>query len=347
MHPRMLDIMCCPRCRAGLRVDSFEQQEGRIIHGILLCECGEWFPIIHAIPRLLLDDLRLPLAGIYPDFFSDFSSRLPSETSGCLGTSRAKRNTQASFGYEWTRFSDYAVDNFSLFIKPLEAGFFCKKFGLDVGCGAGRHVKQATNLGAEMVGLDLSHSVDSALSLNRDNPASHFIQCDVFNLPIRPNVFDFIYSLGVLHHLPDPEQGFRCLLPTLKPSAPIFLWVYQRAARKEWLEHARRFTTRLPLKPVQWLAWMATLIDYGLCVNLYRLFQGSAVVERWTPPRIKEYAGYNFASSYADWFDRLSAPVSHCYDSNEIRGWFSRAGLTNIETALIDDSWVWGKGCRK
>ena len=28
--------------------------------------------------------------------------------------------------------------------------------------------------------------------------------------------FDFVYSLGVLHHLPDPEKGFRTLLPLLR-----------------------------------------------------------------------------------------------------------------------------------
>src|SRR5206468_9226644 len=143
----------------------------------------------------------------------------------------------ASFGYEWTAFSDYAVDNFSRFIQPLEPTFFRAKVGLDVGCGAGRHVNQATGLGAEVIGLDLSHAVDSAARLNRGNPRAQFVQGEVTRLPFRSGVFDFIHSLGVLHHLPDPERGFQRLIPALKAGGSIFIWAYQRTRRKQWLEH--------------------------------------------------------------------------------------------------------------
>ena len=50
----------------------------------------------------------------------------------------SKRKTQSRFGYEWTRFDDYACDNFPDFVAPLPEHFFSGKLGLDVGCGAGR-----------------------------------------------------------------------------------------------------------------------------------------------------------------------------------------------------------------
>ena len=347
MRPRLLDLLCCPACGSGLQAEAFEEKTGRIINGLLSCVCGQWFPIINSIPRLLLHNLRAQLVERHPEFYKDHASRLPEEVSlhnrDVIGT---KVKTQVSFGYEWTIFSDYAVNNFTEFIRPLEGGFLDKKLGLDVGCGAGRHVKHATSLRAEVIGMDLSHAVDSAGRLNQDNPLAHFVQGDVVDLPFRRGTFDFIYSLGVLHHLPDPERGFRSLIPALKKEAPIFIWVYQRTKRKEWLEYARRMTTRMPLPVIKELAWSATVIDYGIVVNLYRLLQRAALVARWTPLRIKEYAKYDFAASYADWFDRLSAPTSHFYSQAELRAWFERAGLKNIETALVEDSWVWGKGER-
>lgn len=348
MHTRLLDILCCPACGGGLRAEPFEWAEAqRISNGILLCPCGLWFPIIDGVPRLLLHHLRRQLAERHPGFYRTFANRLPAAgQAGTTGTSATILKTQASFGYEWTEFADYGVDNFSEFIKPLEQGAFHQTFGLDVGCGAGRHAKHATSLGAEVVGMDLSHAVDSAVRNNKDNPSTHFVQADVLNLPFRPHVFDFIYSLGVLHHLPDPERGFQRLIPSLKPGGSMFIWVYQRTTRKQWLEQARRITTRMPFLLVKGLAWAATVIDYGLAVNLYRVLKSIPAVERHAPLRIKEYAQYDFHSSYTDWFDRLSAPVSHFYSEHEIHGWFQRAGLNKIETALVGDSWVWARGWR-
>jgi hypothetical protein len=33
---------------------------------------------------------------------------------------------------------------------------------------------------------------------------------------------------------------------------------------------------------------------------------------------------------YADWFDRLSAPIRFYYDGEDLAGWAARAGLVNV-----------------
>ncbi|MEJ7758765.1 MAG: methyltransferase domain-containing protein [Gemmatimonadaceae bacterium] len=40
----------------------------------------------------------------------------------------------------------------------------------------------------------------------------NFFQVNLFDLPFREGVFDFIYSLGVLHHTPDCEKAFKGLV---------------------------------------------------------------------------------------------------------------------------------------
>ena len=348
MRIRLLDFLCCPLCRSSLKVTPFEfDRNGHVTNGLLGCSCGAEFPIIKSIPRILPSDLRSQHFLLHQEYQERFGQRLKPESAvPPTMMTRQKLRTQASFGYEWTKFSKYSAENFSAFIRPLERVVFTNKLGLDVGCGAGRHVQQATSLGAEIIGLDLSNSIDVAYDLNQNNTAAHFIQGDVFHLPFRQNLFDFIYSLGVLHHLLSPEDGFRQLIPHLKPGGSIFIWVYQRTFRKEVLESIRRITTHLPLGLLMVLAWLAAVVDYGAIVNLYRALRRFPVVVDWAPLRIKEYASYNFYTSYADWFDRLSAPISHCYTEMEIRGWFLSAGLTEVETALVGDSWVWAKGQR-
>jgi len=47
---------------------------------------------------------------------------------------------------------------------------------------------------------------------------------------VNPESFGFISSLGVLHHLPDPEAGFRSLVELLAPDG-LFLSIYTAALR--------------------------------------------------------------------------------------------------------------------
>ena len=44
-------------------------------------------------------------------------------------------------------------------------------------------------------------------------------------------------------------------------------------------------------------------------------------------PRLRLYAKYPFQVCWADWFDRLAAPVRFYYDAEAIQGWLDRANL--------------------
>src|SRR6201993_2129599 len=99
------------------------------------------------------------------------------------------------------------------------------KLVLDVGCGMGRFAEVATRWGAHVVGIDLSLASEVAAKNLADRSASIF-QADVFKLPFAPESFDYIYSIGVLHHTPDCEQAFKALPKLLKPGGRIAIWLY-------------------------------------------------------------------------------------------------------------------------
>ena len=45
-------------------------------------------------------------------------------------------------------------------------------------------------------------------------------------MPIKDNSMDFGFSLGVLHHLPDPFEGIKSCVTKLKPGAPFLVYLY-------------------------------------------------------------------------------------------------------------------------
>jgi SAM-dependent methyltransferase len=337
LKPRLLDLLMCPWCRADLALTAFDGSApgGEVVDGLLQCACGRRFPIVNGIPRILEDALTL-----FPDFVQRYRDRLPPLPDIPVMRTReadAIRRTRESFGYQWTQFSEMVIDfrdNFLKYIEPLDESFFPGKLGLDLGCGFGRHIYNAATFGAEMIGVDLSDAIESTRANTKDLPNVHLVQADVYHLPIRPGVLDFAYSIGVLHHTPDPEAAFRCLVSLVKPGGSVFVWVYSKS-RSFWnvcLESVRAVTTRLP-KPVQKrVSLAAALVDYGGFVGPYKLairVPGlRAVVETMPLQRLKLYSVYPFQVVYADWFDRLAAPIRFYYDANDMEGWLTRAQLT-------------------
>jgi SAM-dependent methyltransferase len=79
--------------------------------------------------------------------------------------------------------------------------------------------------------MDLSNLVFSARQTLQDRPNISLVKGDVFRMPFKSDFFDFIYSVGALHHLPEPERSFQSLLQHTKPGGSVIIWVYSKDRR--------------------------------------------------------------------------------------------------------------------
>ena len=327
----------CPWCGADLRLTAFDGSAAgeEVTEGLLHCECGRRFPIVNGIPRILEDAFSL-----FPDFVQRHRDHLPPLPGVPVMQTReadAIRRTRESFGFQWTQFSEMVIDfrdNFLKYIEPLDESFFPGKIGLDLGCGFGRHIYNAAKFGAEMIGVDLSDAIESTRANTLGLPDVHLVQANVYHLPIRHGVLDFAYSIGVLHHTPDPEAAFRCLVPLVKPGGSVFVWVYSksRSVLNFCIESVRAITTRLPRRVQKGISLAAALVDYGGFIVPYKIAAATpgfrSLVEKLPVARLKLYAVYPFQVVYADWFDRLAAPIRFYYDADDMKAWLSRASLS-------------------
>ncbi len=252
-------------------------------------------------------------------------------------SSSLRTRTRKSFGYQWTEFGEMQEqfrDDFLNYIAPVAPDFFPGKRGLDAGCGFGRHMYHAHRFGARMVGLDFSRAIERAREVTLELDGVKLVQGDILRPPFAPASFDFVYSLGVLHHTVDPEGGFQALRTLVRPGGSIFVWVYSKSRRwtNTLLEGARAITSRLPLPLTRALSWGGAAIDWVFFIWPYRLLRGlfGAAVDKVTLPHIRAYARYPFQVAYADWFDRLSAPIRNYYNGEDLKGWAERAGLENV-----------------
>jgi SAM-dependent methyltransferase len=250
--------------------------------------------------------------------------------------------TAESFGFEWSHFSEMRKEweqNFLDYMYPREPDFFRGKRVLDAGCGNGRHAYYAARYGAEVWAVDLGPAVEVARRNNAENRSVHVIQSDLYDLPFAAESFDFIYSNGVIHHLPYPERAFQNLLGYLKPGGEIQIFLYWqpegrpvKSALLAAVTAMRRLTTRLPHRVVYALSYPAAWAAFALFVWPYRVLRripGFTHLAGRMP--MKQYAIYPLRVCVNDQFDRFSAPIENRYTRAEVESWFERAGLEDIK----------------
>lgn len=346
MRLRFLDFACCPECQSPLDIDWRDPAGGDTVEeGALRCSgCARQYPIIGGIPRLLPDALAAEVVAYHREFFArhgervkPFTDRVTRSTTGENATWwYDERRTIRSYSYQWRKFKQMFPqweDIFLDLIRPLDRSFFQGKVGLDGGCGFGRSIYYAATFGAEMIGLDLSEAIEAARENTSHLPNVHLVQGDIFHPPIKRQSLDFVYSFGVLHHLPDPKAGFTSLSRLVKPGAPMFVWVYRRGRGRQIAAFTtmRALSTRMPLRTLN-LACLGLAAGQWCAFLLPRKIL-SAVGARDLAARIpfSSYVQYPFRTLHTDWFDGLSVPLVNYYKPYEIAEWYRDASFERVQ----------------
>ncbi|MCE5252293.1 class I SAM-dependent methyltransferase [bacterium] len=102
---------------------------------------------------------------------------------------------------------------------------------LEVGVGTGTDFLQWVRAGAEAYGLDLTEEAVEHVR-NRLNvyglEAKEIIVGDAENIPYPDNMFDLVYSWGVIHHSPDTIKALEEIIRVTRPGGKIKIMVYNR-----------------------------------------------------------------------------------------------------------------------
>jgi SAM-dependent methyltransferase len=281
----------------------------------------------------------------------DCQSGLNSEADGlvCTGCGRQSplrngvvrfvgaQEYAGSFGFQWKLYARTQLDDPTS--QKSERAFrrrtgfrpedLAGKLVLDVGCGMGRFAEVATRWGAHVVGIDLSLASEVAAKNLAERNATIF-QADVFKLPFAAESFDYIYSIGVLHHTPDCERAFKSLPGLLKPGGRIAIWLY--SAYNPWYRMSdvyRKVTRRMSPQTLHTLC-RGVVPLYGIHQVLKRiplLGKGASSVLAWIIPM-----SFSKDSTWRvlDTFDWYSPWYQSKHTYEEVFRWFEACGLKDL-----------------
>ena len=237
VKPAALEVIVCPSCKEQLSLRAAVRIDKEILEGTLTCRrCGMTYPIRGGVPRFVPR--------------GEYASSFGSQWNWFRTVQLDSLNTTAA--------SDYALRATTGWTDAQYRG----RRLLDAGVGAGRFAEQAAAKGAQVFGVDLTTAVDAAYRNIGKRENVHLFQADIFALPFRAHTFDLAYSIGVLHHTPNPPAAFTRVAETVKPRGRLAVYLYARYGSSHHASDALRIvTTRLPLR-LMWLLSAAAIPLY-------------------------------------------------------------------------------------
>jgi ubiquinone/menaquinone biosynthesis C-methylase UbiE len=254
------------------------------------------------------------------------------------------RATVDDFGREWQRFDQSRASSaevrrmfgeyFAIFpwdSLPRDPG------GFDAGCGSGRWAA----LVAPRVGW--LHCIDAsaaALAVSQKRLAGlanvNFHAAALDAMPLTDNSMDFGYSLGVLHHLPDPAAGLAACVRKLKRGAPMLVYIYYAFEnRPAWFrvvwrgsDLLRQAVSRAPFRLKSVIAELLAMCVYWPLARSAQLSERlGGNVANWP------LGAYRWRSYYAmrtDALDRFGTRIEHRMTQAQIKALMENAGLSEI-----------------
>ena len=265
----------------------------------------------------------------------------------------ADSNVVAGFGDEWTRFDQaelpdadrdaIAADYFRIFpwtALPADA------VGFDLGCGSGRWAAVVAPRVGTLHCIDASPEALAVARRNlagRENVRFHVASVDA--MPLSEGTCDFGYSLGVLHHVPDTRAGILAAVRTLKPGAPLLLYLYYAFDNRPWWfrrvwqasEGARFVVSRLPHGLRYAVSQLLAGVVYWPLARFARGVEALGVDVGHFP--LSAYRQRSFYVMRTDALDRFGTRLEQRFSRTQIAAMMRDAGLRDI--AFSDSTPYW------
>ena len=267
--------------------------------------------------------------------------------------SNIDRETVEGFGDEWSRFdqSELSADELrdvgGRYFSLLPMGTLTSTMKvMDVGCGSGRW---ATLVAPHVGELHLVDPSASALAVARRNLGGHahvsFHEASVDRLPVTDASMDLVYSLGVLHHVPDTGAAIQSCAQKLAPGGRFLVYLYYRFDnRPAWFrvvwkasDVLRRAISRLPFRIKKVVTDLIALIVYWPLARTARVMARLGLNPGLVPLSI--YRDASFYTMRTDSLDRFGTRLEQRFTKGEIERMLADAGLVDVR--FRDDEPFW------
>lgn len=242
--------------------------------------------------------------------------------------------TIRDFGEQWTRYQDNSgyfgsaalfEDIFAPLLGPADLE---GKRVADIGAGTGRFVNIFLEAGASHVVAVEPSAAFEVLKKNTRAGAARVAYLNVTGDRLPPDLeLDYAFSIGVLHHIPEPQPVLVAARRALKRGGTMCAWVYGAEGNRAYLIVLAALRSMVRPMPHGLLAAFVWLLYWPLVGYL-------AIAERIRVP-LGEYLTRVVGRLDADKirlviYDQLKPAYAKYYTCDELRALFTEAGYEEL-----------------
>lgn len=252
-------------------------------------------------------------------------------------TKSIAQQTIEDFGDQWQRYTDndgyygstaILTDTFGPLlsldeVKGLRTG--------EIGAGTGRIIGMLLDAGAaHAVAIEPSAAFE-VLGRNLDARRDRVTLLNVPGDRIPAGLeLDLILSIGVIHHIHEPDPVMRAALGALKPGGRCLVWLYGREGNETVVtvvEAMRAVTTRLPHWALAVLAQVCTII-FDIYSALVRVLPFRMPLKDYI---VNVIGKFSRQKRYLVIYDQLKPAYAKYYTREEARSLLERAGFVDVK----------------
>lgn len=291
---------------------------------------GHPYPVVDDV-IILLDRSQYPLSV----------SKLLNFNSNATKTNLNdfSEDIQFTFGAEWLTFPDIMPeheDEFALYFDLIEITDLKDTRVCDLGCGIGRWSYFLKDKCRELILIDFSEAIFVARKNLQKSENAIFFMGDLKKLPFKNGFVDFLFCLGVLHHLPVNALLEVKALKKYAPTILVYLY-YALDNRPFYFRLLLRIVTIIrnsmsKIRRSYFRVAVSTLIAWSVYLPLiilgkfFKLFNLSHFI-----PIFEAYDGKSIQRIKQDVYDRFFTGIEQRFTKKQIQeleGYFKKVTIS-------------------
>ena len=248
--------------------------------------------------------------------------------------SNKKKDSISDFGKQFkyhNNINDYwgSQEILNDIVNPFDLSLIKNKIICEMGVGSGRILKNLIKLSPKKIyAVEPSEAIAIAKKNNEYSEVEILFKKIPGQMINFRNEIDYIFSIGVIHHIPEAEIVCKKIYESLKPKGKFIIWLYGKEGNELYLFVFNNLRKLTRLMPDKLLNLFSVFLNLFLSVYIFFCKYFNLPLKKYMINVLKKCS---FEKRKYVIFDQLNPSYSKYYTKQDLETLLTKAGFKKFE----------------